>query len=84
MPILDGFEAGAKIREYINSTNLASVVSVNKTPLSPNKRKEEEHLALRGSSNDESDIEDIDLSPSEQWKRTKRPLLYVLSADLSP
>jgi len=49
MPIFDGFQAGEKIREYLNSTNLASVVSVSETPLSPNRKIEEELFSSRGS-----------------------------------
>ncbi len=29
MPIMDGFQAGKKMCEYLNSTNLVSIVSVN-------------------------------------------------------
>jgi hypothetical protein len=28
--------------------------------------------------------EDINFEPSDEWKRQKRPLMYMLSADLNP
>ena len=41
MPILDGFQAGAKIRNYINSNILASLVGFKDTPLSRSIDKED-------------------------------------------
>jgi hypothetical protein len=36
-----------------------------------------------GGGSQKSSLE-VDMPPAEKWKRKKRPLIYVLSADLSP
>jgi hypothetical protein len=78
MPILDGFQAGEKICEYLNSSNIVSVVGVDQTLLSDVKQDSKRAAMVL-----EKEMSLV-LIPADEWKRHKRPLMCVLSADINP